>query len=104
MAEEAKIVSSGGETPEPLAPVLVMNRGAAAKSDKPSANDASNKSLNNKDQSDSPYAVSVGDIYEGPLDLLLDLIRKQDIDIYDIPIARITQQDLTSVERLREHD
>ena len=27
-------------------------------------------------------------VYEGPLDLLLDLIRKQDIDIYDIPIAR----------------
>jgi segregation and condensation protein A len=30
--------------------------------------------------------------YDGPLDLLLDLIRKQEIDIYDIPIARITQQ------------
>jgi segregation and condensation protein A len=31
-------------------------------------------------------------VYEGPLDLLLDLIRKQEINIYDIPIARITQQ------------
>ena len=30
--------------------------------------------------------------YEGPLDLLLDLIRKQEINIYDIPIARITAQ------------
>jgi segregation and condensation protein A len=30
--------------------------------------------------------------YEGPLDLLLDLIRKQQINIYDIPIARITAQ------------
>ncbi|HEV3278433.1 MAG TPA: segregation/condensation protein A [Terriglobia bacterium] len=30
--------------------------------------------------------------YEGPLDLLLDLIRKQQLNIYDIPIARITQQ------------
>ena len=30
--------------------------------------------------------------YEGPLDLLLDLIRKQQIDIYDIPIATITSQ------------
>jgi segregation and condensation protein A len=39
---------------------------------------------------DFPFAVAVGDVYEGPLDLLLDLIRKQDIDIYDIPIARIT--------------
>lgn len=30
--------------------------------------------------------------YDGPLDLLLDLIRKQQINIYDIPIAKITQQ------------
>lgn len=30
--------------------------------------------------------------YEGPLDLLLDLIRKQEIDIHDIPIAQITGQ------------
>ena len=30
--------------------------------------------------------------FEGPLDLLLHLIRSQELDIYDIPIARITQQ------------
>ena len=30
--------------------------------------------------------------YEGPLDLLLDLIRKNQVNIYDIPIARITAQ------------
>ena len=41
-----------------------------------------------KDGNDFPFAVAVGDVYEGPLDLLLDLIRKQDIDIYDIPIAQ----------------
>ena len=46
----------------------------------------------------------MGDVYEGPLDLLLDLIRKQDIDIYDIPIARITAQYLAYVEKLRELD
>ena len=40
----------------------------------------------------SPFSVFVGQVYDGPLDLLLDLIRKQDIDIYDIPIARITAQ------------
>ncbi len=55
-------------------------------------------------QSDFPFAVSVANVYEGPLDLLLDLIRKQDIDIYDIPIARITAQYLAYVERLRELD
>lgn len=53
---------------------------------------------------DFPFAVSVGDVYEGPLDLLLDLIRKQDIDIYDIPIAKITAQYLAYVEKLRELD
>ena len=57
-----------------------------------------------KKESDFPFAVSVGDVYEGPLDLLLDLIRKQDIDIYDIPIAKITAQYLSYVEKLRELD
>lgn len=37
--------------------------------------------------------------YEGPLDLLLDLIRKQQIDIYDIPIATITAQYLEYMEK-----
>ena len=51
-----------------------------------------------------PFAVTVGKVYDGPLDLLLDLIRKQDIDIYDIPIARITAQFLSYVETLKESD
>jgi len=55
-------------------------------------------------ESDFPFAVTVGDVYEGPLDLLLHLIRKQDIDIYDIPIGRITAQYLAYVEKLRELD
>lgn len=42
--------------------------------------------------------------YEGPLDLLLDLIRKQQINIYDIPIASITQQYLDYVQRAMELD
>lgn len=42
--------------------------------------------------------------YEGPLDLLLDLIRKQEINIYDIPIARITSQYLEYVEKAIELD
>jgi segregation and condensation protein A len=35
--------------------------------------------------------------FQGPLDLLLHLIRKQDIDIFDIPIARITEQFLEAI-------
>ena len=91
MSEEVKAVSG----------ILIPAEGVGVSSpalhggDKPNAK---------KDTNDFPFAVAVGDVYEGPLDLLLDLIRKQDIDIYDIPIARITAQYLTYVERMRELD
>jgi segregation and condensation protein A len=52
----------------------------------------------------SPFSISVGQVYDGPLDLLLHLIRTQDIDIYDIPIARITAQFLAYVENLKQTD
>ena len=52
----------------------------------------------------SPFSVTVGQVYDGPLDLLLDLIRKQDIDIYDIPIAKITAQFLAYVDQLKSTD
>ncbi|HTW63854.1 MAG TPA: segregation/condensation protein A [Bryobacteraceae bacterium] len=42
--------------------------------------------------------------YDGPLDLLLDLIRKQQVNIYDIPIASITQQYLEYMQRAMELD
>lgn len=42
--------------------------------------------------------------YEGPLDLLLDLIRKQQINIYDIPIAKITAQYLEYMQKALELD
>lgn len=42
--------------------------------------------------------------YEGPLDLLLDLIRKQQVNIYDIPIASITRQYLDYMQRALELD
>jgi segregation and condensation protein A len=42
--------------------------------------------------------------YEGPLDLLLDLIRKQQIDIRDIPIAKITAQYFEYMEQARQMD
>jgi len=52
----------------------------------------------------SPFSVTVGVVYDGPLDLLLDLIRKQNIDIYDIPIARITSQFLEYTHHLKQTD
>ncbi len=42
--------------------------------------------------------------YDGPLDLLLDLIRRQQLNIYDIPIAHITQQYLAFLEKATELD
>jgi segregation and condensation protein A len=42
--------------------------------------------------------------YDGPLDLLLDLIRKQEINIYDIPIAQITAQYLAFMQKALEMD
>jgi len=58
----------------------------------------------NAPASEFPFAVTVGQVYDGPLDLLLDLIRKQDIDIYDIPIAKITAQYLAYVENMKQVD
>ncbi|MGE0405667.1 MAG: ScpA family protein [Candidatus Korobacteraceae bacterium] len=55
-------------------------------------------------ESEFSFAITVGQVYDGPLDLLLDLIRKQDIDIYDIPIAQITAQYLAYVERMPDTD
>jgi segregation and condensation protein A len=88
MAEEAKI---GTAEPAGVPPPIAAAHG------KP-------KDAAKKEESDFPFAVAVGNVYEGPLDLLLDLIRKQDIDIYDIPIAKITAQYLAYVEKIRELD
>jgi len=90
MSEEAKFASHQPTAPLP-GPVLVEQPAKTAAGAK-------------KEDSDFPFAVAVSDVYEGPLDLLLDLIRKQDIDIYDIPIAKITAQYLAYVEKIRELD
>lgn len=42
------------------------------------------------------------DIFEGPLDLLLHLIKKNEVDIYDIPVASITAQYLEYIEIMKE--
>src|SRR5437016_9228422 len=85
MAEELKVSS---ESSAPAQPALALVQPEQKK----------------KQESDFPFAVSVSDVYEGPLDLLLDLIRKQDIDIYDIPISKLTAQYLSYVGKMRELD
>ncbi|MDX2501295.1 MAG: segregation/condensation protein A [Deltaproteobacteria bacterium] len=44
------------------------------------------------------YRVQLDEIFEGPMDLLVHLIRKNELDIYDIPIALITEQYLQYLE------
>ena len=80
-----------------------LARKAPANSHAPGSHEGRPASTKRED-SDFPFAVALGGVYEGPLDLLLDLVRKQDIDIYDIPIAKLTAQYLAYVEKLRELD
>lgn len=49
------------------------------------------------------YRVNL-DVFTGPLDLLLYLIRQDEVDIYDIPIARLTEQYIEHVRLLEELD
>src|SRR6202020_1317447 len=51
----------------------------------------------------SPYRINLA-VFEGPLDLLLDLIRKQEMDIHDIAISKITEQYLDYLHQLEKLD
>ncbi|MBN1436900.1 MAG: segregation/condensation protein A [Sedimentisphaerales bacterium] len=51
----------------------------------------------------SDYRVKL-DIYNGPMDLLLYLIRRNEVDIHDIPIAQITKQYVEYVELIKQFD
>ena len=71
---------------------------------KPAAQPTAKQKKAEEEAQQSPFSVSVGQVYDGPLDLLLDLIRSQDIDVYDIPIAKITAQFLAYVNQLKATD
>ena len=62
-------------------------------------------SMQDPDFESSPDAYHVTlESFEGPLDLLLHLIRKNEVNIYDIPIALITEQYLAYLDLMREMD
>lgn len=50
---------------------------------------------------DERYRVRIENIFEGPMDLLVFLIKKHEVDIYDIPIAAITDQYLAHLDWMR---
>ncbi len=52
---------------------------------------------------DNNYKVDLG-VFEGPLDLLLYLIHKDELDIYDIPIERITRQYMEYIAEMKRLD
>jgi segregation and condensation protein A len=81
-----------------------MSKRQADKSKQPVAGLATAEApeRDDEDRRDS-YRVKL-EIFEGPLDLLLYLIKKDEIDIYDIPIARITEQYLAYLELMQELD
>ncbi len=89
-------------TPEAHAPFALEPKPIPAPPETKPGKDAKDKARDEASQ--SPFSVTVGQVYDGPFDLLLDLIRKQNIDIYDIPIARITSQFLEYTHQLKQTD
>jgi segregation and condensation protein A len=85
----------------PVGEVLVLKPGPVIA---PEPKPKEVKAKEPEEASQSPFSVTVGQVYDGPLDLLLDLIRKQNIDIYDIPIALITAQFLDYCHQLKQTD
>jgi segregation and condensation protein A len=100
--ESESDASSAAEHPTAAPPLVLVT--PPAPDDKAAAKAAAVQKKRDESAEESPFSVSVGQVYDGPLDLLLDLIRKQDIDIYDIPIAKITAQFLGYVNQLKATD
>ena len=50
---------------------------------------------------DETYQIKLENVFEGPMDLLVHLIRKNEVDIYDIPIALITDQYLAYLDWMK---
>jgi segregation and condensation protein A len=48
-----------------------------------------------------PYKIKLENVFEGPMDLLIHLIKKNEVDIYDIPIALITDQFLDYISWMK---
>ena len=90
-------------TPTPHAPFALEHPPTPPPPPEPKRSEKS-RDKSRDEASQSPFSITVGQVYEGPLDLLLDLIRKQNIDIYDIPIGRITAQFLEYTHHLKDTD
>ncbi|MDX9788648.1 MAG: segregation/condensation protein A [Desulfobacterales bacterium] len=60
-----------------------------------------NSEEDNEPSDGLPYQVKLEQVFEGPMDLLIHLIKKNEVDIYDIPIALITDQFLAYINFIK---
>ncbi|MDP7416621.1 MAG: segregation/condensation protein A [Desulfobacterales bacterium] len=84
----------------PAAPdvgIFAVLRQAAA----PPRQDSTVKKANVPFMLDEIYTAKIDDIFQGPMDLLVYLIKKNEVNIYDIPIALITDQYLEYMELMK---
>jgi segregation and condensation protein A len=102
--QDVPVEAVADEAIEPVGETLVLRPGPVTPEIEPKKTNAVKDTAAQEEASQSPFSVTVGQVYDGPLDLLLDLIRKQNIDIYDIPIALITAQFLDYCHQLRQTD
>lgn len=101
-AAAGAVLDGGGPAPAPNAPEIFQLQSPPAPPPPPEPRRP--RKTEPEEASQSPFSVAIGQVYDGPFDLLLDLIRKQNIDIYDIPIARITAQFLQYTRHLQATD
>jgi segregation and condensation protein A len=91
-------------TPEPLADDAAHATAGAMPESSEGSRDAMPPSPDDANAG-RPGSVTIRlERFEGPLDLLLHLIKRDEIDIYDIPIAHITQQYLVYIDLMRQLD
>ena len=103
-SEENAVAEVDAASVEAKAPFALEPKPVPPAPPEPKKTTAASEKKAREEASQSPFSVTVGQVYDGPFDLLLDLIRKQNIDIYDIPIARITGQFLEYTHHLKQVD
>ncbi|MDE1163317.1 MAG: segregation/condensation protein A [Acidobacteriaceae bacterium] len=111
-SEQNEVVQAETAAPEAAAAETSSASGAAhfalehppVRPPAPEPRQKTDKEKEKEEASQSPFMITVGRVYDGPFDLLLDLIRKQNIDIYDIPMAKITAQFLEYTHHLKQTD
>ena len=104
VTEPAPLAEASSDPPPATSPAQMELIPKPLIDEKTAARLAAKEKRRLEEDAESPFSVIVDQVYDGPLDLLLDLIRKQDIDIYDIPIAKITAQFLAYVNQLKASD